>query len=148
MSTNSLPNRKYPLKKASYAAALNTVIILAMMVLTVVALVAYFEGNTFIPSLHTPLLIVIVGMAIFAYYVKMPPPYVKLVDGEIKVKKYFLGGWKSAALKNLQNIEVRGNVLYMAFSEERNRELEVKLDALSFNHARELQELLNKIITR
>ncbi len=145
MTTSSLPNRKYPLKKTSYATALNTVIILIMMVLTVIALVSYLDANAFIPGLHVLLIIVIVVMAVAAYYIKMPPPYVKLVDGEIKVRKHTMGGWESVALKNLQAVETRGNSLYMAFSDGHISELEVKLDALSFNHARELQEMLSSI---
>ncbi len=145
MTTSSLPDRKFHFKKSSHAAALNTAVILMLMVLTVFAMVAYLDANTFIPGLHIPLIILIVVMSAAAYYIKIPPPYVKVVDGEIKVRKYTLGGWESAALRNLQAVETRGNILYMAFSDERNSELEVELDALSFNHARELQELLSSI---
>ncbi len=148
MPINSLPNRKFHFKKPAHAAALNTAVILAMMVPTVIATVAFLEANAFIPGLHVPLIILIIVMAAAAYYIKMPPPYVELADGIIKVRKYTLGGWESAALKNLQAVERRENSLYMAFSDEHNNELEVKLDALSFNNARELQETLNSIASK
>lgn len=145
MTIRNLPNKQFHFKKSSHAAALNTAMILLIMVLTVITMVAYLNVNAFIPSLHLPLIIVIVVMAVAAYYIKMPPPYIKLLEGEIKVRKYILGGWESAALRNLQSAEIRGSILYIAFSDERNSELEVKLDALNANDARELQELLNSI---
>ncbi len=145
MAINNLPNRKYQLKKAASASALNIAVILAMMILTVIALVAYFDAETLIPGLHTPLIIVIVGLAVIAYYIKVPPPYVKLLDGEIKVRKYIIGGWKTVTLRNLQAAEVRGDSLYLAFYNEQNSEIEIKLDAMNLTDAQELQELLKNI---
>ncbi len=147
MTINNLPSRKYQLKKTSNAAALNTAVILAMMILTVIALVAFLDAETFIPNLHTPLLIVIIGLAVTAYYIKVPPPYVKLVDGVIKVRKYIIGGWKTASLKNLQAAEVRGDSLYLVFSDGQNSEIEIKLDAMNFTDAQELQKLLKNTIS-
>ncbi len=145
MAINNLPNRKYQLKKAASTSALNIAVILAMMILTVIALVAYFDADTLIPGLHTPLIIVIIGLAVIAYYIKVPPPYVKLLDGEIKVRKYIFGGWKTASLRNLQAAEVRGDSLYLAFSDEQNSEIEIKLDAMNLTDAQELQELIKNI---
>ncbi len=145
MTIDNLPTRNYQLKKSSYAAILNTAVILAMMILTVIALVVYFDADKFILNLHTPLLIVIIGLAVTAYYIKVPPPYVKLVDGVIKVRKNFIGGWKTESLKKLQAAEVRGYSLYMAFSDGQNSEIEIKLDAMNFTDAQELQELLKNI---
>lgn len=68
-----------------------------------------------------------------------------MLDCEIKVRKHILGGWNSAALRNLQAAEMRGNIIYMAFSDGRSGELKIKLDALNTNDARELQELLSSI---
>ncbi len=145
MTISSLAKRKFHFKKSSHAAALNTAMILVMMVLTVIVLVAYLDANAFIPSLHLPLIILLIGMAVVTYYIKIPPPYVKVVYGEIKVRKHILGGWKSAALRNLQAVEMRENIIYMTFSDGRSGELEIKLDALNTNDARELQELLSSI---
>ncbi len=145
MDHSSLPNRKYMLKKSSYAAALNSAVILAMMILTVMAIVAYLEANSFILALHLPLLAVIIGMAVVSYYIKMPPPYVKLVNGSIRVRKKMLGGWETAQLKNLEIAEVRGNNLYMAFGEGEVKELQVNLDAMNYSDARELHELINNL---
>lgn len=133
------------LKKSSYAAALNSAVILAMMILTVMAIVAYLEANSFILALHLPLLAVIIGMAVVSYYIKMPPPYVKLVNGSIRVRKKMLGGWETAQLKNLEIAEVRGNNLYMAFGEGEVKELQVNLDAMNYSDARELHELINNL---
>ncbi len=148
MAINNLPNRKYQFKKAASASALNIAVILAMMILTVIALVAYFDAETFIPGLHTPLVIVIIGLAVIAYYLKVPPPYVKLLDGEIKVRKYMVGGWKAASLRNLQAAEVRGDSLYLAFYDEQNSEIEIKLNMMNLIDAQELQELLQKISSK
>lgn len=145
MTLSSIPNRKYQLKRAASASVLNIAVILTMMILTVIALVAYFDAETLIPGLHTPLIIVIVGLAVIAYYIKVPPPYVKLLDGEIKVRRYIIGGWKTASLRNLQAAEVRGDSLYLAFYNEKNSEIEIKLDAMNLTDAQELQELLKNI---
>ncbi len=148
MSINNLPGRKYQFKKSSYAVILNTAAILAMMILIVIAMVSFFDAEAFIPKLHTPFLIVIIGLAVTSYYIKVPPPYVKLVDGVIKVRKYIIGGWKTASLKNLQSAAVREDSLYLAFVDERNGEIEIKLNAMNFTDAQELQEFLNNITTK
>ena len=77
MTTSSLPDRKFHFKKSSHAAALNTAMILVMMLLTVIALVTYLNANAFILGLHLPLIILLIGMAVVAYYIKIPPPHVK-----------------------------------------------------------------------
>lgn len=145
MDNSSLPNRKYMLKKSSYAAALNTAVILAIMILTVMAIVSYLEANSFILALHLPLLAVITCMAVVAYYIKMPPPYVELVDGSVRVRRKMLGGWETAAIKNLQVAEVRGNNLYMVFGEGEGREMQINLDAMNYSDARELHDLINNL---
>ena len=145
MDNSSLPNRKYMLKKSSYAAALNTAVILAMMILTIMAIVAYLDANRFILALHLPLLAVIISMAGVAYYIKMPPPYVKLVDGKVMVRKKILGGWETAEIKDLQVAEVRNNNLYMVFGEEEGGELQINLDAMNYSDARELHDLINDL---
>jgi len=145
MDNSSLPNRIYMLKKSSYAAALNTAIILAMMILTVMAIIAYLDANSFILALHVPLLAVIISMAAVAYYIKMPPPYVKLGDGSIRVRRKMLGGWDTAEIKDLQVAEVRNNNLYMVFGEEEGRELQINLDAMNYSDARELHDLINDL---
>ncbi len=145
MAINNLPRRNYHLKKSPNAAILNTVVILTMMVLTGITLVTYLDAGRFIPNLHNPLLIVIIGLAVIAYYIKVPPPYVELGGDIVKVKKYIIGGWKTASLKNLQAATVRGNSLHLLFDDEREREIEIKLNAMNFTDAQELQELLNII---
>lgn len=142
MENHNLPNRKYMLKKTPYAAALNTAIILAMLILTVMAIVAFLEDNLFIPALHLPLLTVITAMAIVAYYLKIPPPYVKILDGKIKVRKRVLGGWETAELKNLSRAAVKGSYLSLVFGTGEDRELRVNLEVMNYADARELREFI------
>ncbi len=76
---------------------------------------------------------------------KKPPPYVKLIDGSIRVRKKMLGGWETAEIKNLEVVEVRGSNLYMAFGEGKGKELQINLNAMNYTDARELHELINNL---
>lgn len=100
----------------------------------------------FIPTVHLLIIAMIVIMVLIVSYSISPATYVRILNGEIKVRQKYLGGWKSLNLGELETVQNRNETIYLLSAENLNKKLEINLESLNIKDAEELQNLLEEII--
>ena len=141
MYTNTLPARTYRIKKTevhNLAAILGIIALVVNVVLF--AFVTNFFG--FIPTLQLPLLITISLLTVMVYYSLAPPPYVKFKDGQVLIRRLIIGCWRVIEMQELEQVQVRGDKLYLIPRGNSCREAEIKLTLLYFKDSEELKNFL------
>ncbi len=146
MKTINLPEKKYYIKKTGQTTTANIAIIIALMFVSGFFIYSALFFSGFSSQTHFPLLVVMIILALLSYYTKVPPPYIKLTRGKIKVRLMLIGIWKGIDLSDLESIAVRGNIIYLATHTAKPREIEIRLNRLNQEDAEELQSLLKKIV--
>lgn len=142
MDTENLPSKKYYLKKAENQTLANIISIITLMFFTGFFIYIFLISAAFIPLLHIPILLIMLLLALLTYYIKVPPPYVKIDGDKIKVRRTLIGGWDVINSQDIEASAVRGNSLFLVSLADKPREIEIKLSRLSFKDAEELQNLL------
>lgn len=130
------------MKKTENQTLANVISIITLMFITGFFIYSILISTSFIPLLHIPMLLIMLLLALLTYYVKVPPPYVKLDGGKIKVRRMLIGGWDVINSEDIEASAVRGNNLFLVSLADKPREIEIKLGRLSFEDAEELQNLL------
>jgi len=103
-------------------------------------------AGEFIPTVHFLIIAMIIIMVLIVFYSISPAAYVRILNGEIKVRQKYLGGWKSLNLGELETVHNRNEIIYLLSAENRNKELEINIESLYIKDAEELQNLLEEII--
>lgn len=142
MDIKNLPDKKYYLKKVEYKTLVSITGLVTLMFITGYFIFSLLVSAAFIPLLHIPMLLIMLLLAILAYYVKVPPPYVKIDDGKVKVRRTLIGGWSTIDLTNLETAAVRGNSLFLVSLTSKPIEIEIKLNLISSEDAKDLVDLL------
>ena len=137
-----MPDKKYYLKKVEYKTLVSIAGLVTLMFITGYFIFSLLVSAAFIPLLHIPMLLIMLLLAILAYYVKVPPPYVKIDGGKVKVRQMLIGGWDVINSEDIEASAVRGNSLFLVSLKDKPREIEIKLNRLNFKDAEELQNLL------
>jgi len=103
-------------------------------------------AGTFIPSVHLLIIAMIVIMVFIVAISIKPPVYVKISEGELKVRQMYIGSWKKLMLSELKSVRNKGEIIYLVSGNNNHREVQIKPELMHANDAEELQDLLEDII--
>ncbi len=143
MHTNSLPERTYRIKKTELHNLAAILGIIALVVNGILFALVLTNTPGFIPTIQIPLLITISMLTVMVYYSFAPPSYVKLKDRQIQIRRMIIGFWRVIEMQELEQVQVRGDKLYLIPYGKSSREAVIKLTSLYFKDSQELKELLN-----